>query len=68
MTIPAVLHHCVAIRLKWEVLGNSLVVLWSGLHAFTAKGTGSPPGGGSKIPQAMRGGQEKKKGGIITLW
>ena len=31
---------------------NSLVVQWLGLHAFTAKGVGSVPGQGTKIPQA----------------
>ena len=30
--------------------GNSLVVQWLGLGAFTAEGTGSSPGGGTKIP------------------
>ena len=34
--------------------GNSLVVQWLGHHAFTAKGTGSIPCGGTKIPQAMK--------------
>ena len=32
--------------------GNSLMVQWLGLHAFTAKGPGSIPGQGTKIPQA----------------
>lgn len=31
--------------------GNSLVVQWSGLSAFTVKGPGSIPGWGNKIPQ-----------------
>ena len=31
---------------------NSLAVQWLGLHAFTAKGVGSVPGQGTKIPQA----------------
>ena len=44
------------ILLKW--LGNSLVVQWLGLSAFTAKGTGSIPGQGTKIPQATH---QKKK-------
>ena len=30
---------------------NSLVIQWSGLWAFTAKGLGSVSGGGTKIPQ-----------------
>ena len=43
------------------VRGNSLVVLWLGLCAFTAKGTVSIPGWGTKIPQAMRRGRKLKK-------
>ena len=43
-------------------LGNSLVVQWLGLHAFTAKGlTEFDPWSGTKIPQAARQGQKKKK-------
>ena len=34
---------------------------WLGLHAFTAEDIGSIPGLGTKIPQALRRGQEKKK-------
>ena len=34
--------------------GNSLAVQWLGLHAFTAKGPGSIPGWGTKIPQALQ--------------
>ena len=34
--------------------GNSLLVQWLGLHAFTAKGMGSIPGRGTKILQAVR--------------
>ena len=34
--------------------GNSLVFWWLGLVAFTAKGLGSIPGWGTKIPQAMQ--------------
>ena len=43
------------------VTGNSLAVQWLGLHAFIAKGSGSIPGWGTKIPQAMRHGQKKKR-------
>ena len=39
--------------------GNSLVVQWLGLCAFTAKGVGSIPGQGTKIPQAAWCGQKK---------
>ena len=34
---------------------------WLGLCAFTAEDLGSIPGLGTKIPQALRRGQEKKK-------
>ena len=33
---------------------------WSELHAFTAEDLESIPGLGTKIPQALRCGQEKK--------
>ena len=42
-------------------IGNSLVVQWLGLCAFTAEGQGSVPGQGTKIPQAKWHGQKKKK-------
>ena len=41
--------------------GNSLAVQWLGLLAFTSLGPGWIPGGATKIPQAMRHGQKKKK-------
>ena len=37
------------------------MVQWLGLHAFTAEGPGSIPGGGTKIPQASRRIQKKIK-------
>ena len=40
--------------------GNSLVVQWLRLCAFTAKGLGSIPGWGTKIPHAVEPGREKK--------
>ena len=40
-------------------MGNSLVAQWLGLCAFTAKGSGSIPDWGTKIPQAMGWGQNK---------
>ena len=46
--------------------GNSLVVQWLGLHAFTAEVAGSIPGQGTKIPQAARRGQKKKVISYIT--
>ena len=45
----------------WRSLGNSLAVQWLGLCAFTAEGLGSIPDLGTKILQAMRHGQKKKK-------
>ena len=42
-------------------LGNSLVVQWLGLYAFTVEGTGSGSGQGIKIPQAMQHGQKTKR-------
>ena len=38
--------------------GNSLAVQWLGLRTFTAKGPGSIPGQGIKIPQAVRPNKE----------
>ena len=45
---------------KKVVIGNSLVVQWLGLHAFTAEGLSLIPGQGTKIPQASPHGQEKE--------
>ena len=42
-------------------LGNSLVVQWLGLHAFTVKGPGSFPGRGTKISQVAWCSQETNK-------
>ena len=41
------------------VSGNFLAVQWLGMHAFTAEGTGSVPGQGTKILQAVQCGQKK---------
>ena len=41
-------------------LGNSLVVQWLVLGAFTAVAPGSIPGWGTNIPQDARCGQKKK--------
>ena len=52
-------------RQRWDLVdkehrgGNSLVVQWLGPHALSAKGPGSVPGRGTKIPQAMRCGQKQ---------
>ena len=40
--------------------GNFLAVQWLGLLAFTAEGSGSVPGQGTKILQAMWRSQKKK--------
>ena len=40
------------VSLKNKPLGNFLAVQWLGLQAFIAKGTGSVPDQGTKIPQA----------------
>ena len=37
------------------------MVQWLGLCAFIAEGTGSTPGQGTNIPQAVQHGQKKKK-------
>ena len=42
-------------------MGTSLVVQWLRLHAANAGGTGSIPGGGTKIPHAAWCGQKVKK-------
>ena len=49
------------IPIKPAAPGNSLVVQWLGLRAFTAMGPGSIPGQGTKILQAAWRGQKLKK-------
>ena len=50
---------------KWmKSWGNSLAVQWLGLCALTAKGPGSIPSRGTKIPQAAWCGGKKK----TTQW
>ena len=46
---------------KEVVSGNSLAVQWLGLCTFTAEGTGSIPGRGTKIPQATWHGQKQQQ-------
>ena len=48
-------------------LGESLVGQWLGLRALIAKGWGSIPGWGTKIPQRRWHGQKKKKVGLKSL-
>ena len=48
--------------------GTSLATQWLGLHTFTAKGLGSIPALGTKIPQVVPCSQEKDDKRIeITL-
>ena len=47
-------------RNSYRSPGNALAVQWLGLRAFTAEGTGSIPGRGSKIPQTVLCGQINK--------
>ena len=49
------------IKIKNAIAGSSLEVQWLGFCAFTAKGPGSIPGRGAKIPQATQRVQKKKK-------
>ena len=44
-----------------RALETSLAVQWLRLHASTARGTGSIPGRGTKIPHAMQCSQQLKK-------
>ena len=53
------------LKTKW-CIGNSLVVLWLRLGAFTAVEPGTIPGWGTKIPQATLHGQKEKW--YITGW
>ena len=48
-------------RSQKRIWGNSLVVQWLGLGAFTAMGPGSTPGQGTKVPQAARRSQKTKQ-------
>ena len=54
-----------------EDSGTSLVVQWLGLRASTAGGTGSIPGQGTKIPQAVCPSSTKKeipKSHFLKFW
>ena len=48
------------LHLKKKSSGNSLVVQWLGLPAFTAKGAGSISGPRAKIPKTVQHGRKKK--------
>ena len=49
------------------IMGNSLAVQWLGFCASTEGDTGLIPGQGTKIPQATRHSQKKKKLEIIVI-
>ena len=51
---------CALSTFQKEAIRNSCAVQWLGLCAFIAKDLGSVLGWGTKIPQAMLHGQEKK--------
>ena len=51
---------------KKTMRGNSLAVQRLGLCTLSAKGPGSIPGWGTKIPQATKQGQKKKKKHQLT--
>ena len=57
--IPATLSKSWA-RSKKRRDGTSLEIQWSGLHAFTAGGTSSTPGRGTRILRAVRPKKKKK--------
>ena len=44
-----------------QSMGTSLAVQWLGVRASTARGTGSLPGRGTKIPQDVWRGRKKEK-------
>ena len=57
------MYHVQKLKIDYSKItkskGNSLAVQWLGLRTFTAEGTGSIPGQGTKIPQAAWCGQKK---------
>ena len=50
-----------------EIIGNSVVVQWLGLRAFTAKGAGLICGWGTKVPEAVRHGHKKVINDIFAV-
>ena len=54
-------------RLVTTTVRNSLAVQWLGLQALTAKGQGSIPGQGTKIPQATGCDQNQNENKNNTL-
>ena len=55
------------LNVRLNSIGNNLAVQWLGLHAFTAKGTGSTPGWGTEIPEAAQCSKTNKKTHYKTL-
>ena len=55
---PSSHNYIPQLFLKMGTFGDSLMVQWLGLHSFTAEGTGSIPGRGTKILQAAQRGQK----------
>ena len=55
-------------QIKITVRGNSLVVQWLGLCAFTAEDPGSIPVRGTKILQAVQHGQKTKQNKKKPWW
>ena len=45
--------NCSIFHSHWDITVSSLELQWLGLHAFTSEGTGSIPGEGTEIPQAL---------------
>ena len=52
-------------KCKNMAVGKCLVVQWLGLRALTAKGLGSVPARGTKVPFATWWGQKKKKKAVF---
>ena len=52
---------------KTRITGTSLAVQGLRLHASNAEGMGLIPGQGTKIPHALRQGQNKQKNTRITI-
>lgn len=55
------MHSAGVLLLKSTIFGNTIVVQWLELYAFTAKDLGSVCGRGTKIPRAICCSQRKKQ-------
>ena len=56
-----IIRRSIKLILKKKNPGNSLVVQWLGVGAFTAKGVRSIPGWRTKTPQAAQHGKKTPK-------